>query len=325
MSTPLLEIKNLHIYFRVYEGTLKVLSGVDLTVCKKEKVGIIGETGCGKSTPMRAMLRILPDNAIIPYGEILFNGKDVLKLGKKELQEIRRKSVSMIFQDPTAALNPVFKVGTQLFDTLKYSAKGKNLSKSEINAEIIQILREVALPDPERILENYPFQLSGGMRQRVCIAMAMVTANELLIADEPGSSLDATIEDQILRLIGRVVEGKKISAIHISHSLGAVKGLAEKVYVMYAGTIVEVAETEELFSNPLHPYTIGLLRAIPKITGGGVVEGIRGRVTNYLNPPEGCRFFPRCDLAEPLCKSNRPLLFDVSGEHKVACFKYGRL
>jgi peptide/nickel transport system ATP-binding protein len=161
VNTPLLEIKNLHVYFKEYAGILKVLNGLDLKVSKKEKVGIIGETGCGKSTPMRALLRILPDNAIIPSGEILFNSKNVLKLDKKELQEIRRKSISMVFQDPTAALHPVLKIGTQLFDTLKYSyeARGKNPSKSEIKAEIVQILRKVALPDPERILQSYPFML----------------------------------------------------------------------------------------------------------------------------------------------------------------------
>lgn len=325
MSAPLLEIKNLHVYFKVYAGILKVLDDVNLIVEQKQKVGLIGEAGCGKTTTMKAILRILPENAMIPRGQILFHGEDLLKMDKKKVQEIRRKSISMVFQDPTAALNPVFKIGTQLFDVLKYSyiSKGENPAKDKIKAEAIQVLKEVALPDPERILENYPFQLSGGMRQRICIAMALVAANELLIADEPGTSLDVTIEDQILRLIGRLVEEKGISVILISHALGAVKGLVDKVYVMYAGNIVEVAETEELFSNPLHPYTQSLLKAIPKITGGGIPEGIRGRIVGYLNPPEGCRFAPRCNFAKPLCKNNKPAMFDVGGEHKVACFMYG--
>jgi peptide/nickel transport system ATP-binding protein len=332
MNDPLLEIKDLYVNFDVYGGTLKVLNGLDLTIAKKEKVGLIGEAGCGKTTTMKSILRILANNARIPQGEILINGKDILKLNRGELQTIRRKSISMIFQDPTAALNPVFKIGTQLSDAIKYSliAEGKSASKSEIKSRAIQILEEVALPDPKRMLENYPFQLSGGMRQRVCIAMAMVAAHELLIADEPGTSLDVTIEDQILKLIDKIVEEKGISIILISHALGAVKGLVDKVYVMYAGSIVEEAETRELFSNPLHPYTQSLINAIPKITGGGIPEPIKGRIVSYLTPPKGCRFFPRCELSTgkappPCCRNNTPKLLDVgkNKNHRVACYTYG--
>jgi peptide/nickel transport system ATP-binding protein len=306
---------------------LKVLSGVDFKVNKGEKVGLIGEAGCGKTTTMKSIMRILPQNASIPSGEILFKDNDILKVNKKELQQIRRKKISMVFQDPTAALNPVFKIREQLFDIIKYgneSEEGKTPSDKEIIAEAIRVLKEVALPDPERILENYPFQLSGGMRQRVCIAMALVAANDLLIADEPGTSLDVTIEDQILRILGRLAIEKNLSVILISHALGAVRGLVDKVYVMYAGNIVEVAPTQELFSNPVHPYTRGLFRAIPKLTGGGLLEGIRGRIPNYMNPPEGCRFFPRCDTANSPCKSEKPELCDIGKDHQVACFKYRR-
>ena len=332
MSDSLLEIKDLYVNFHVYGGTLKVLNGLNFSVAKNEKVGLIGEAGCGKTTAMKSILRILAHNAEIPKGEILVNGKDILKLNQRELLTIRRKSISMIFQDPTASLNPVFKISSQLFDTIKYSriAEGKNASKSEVKADAIKILNEVALPDPERMLDNYPFQLSGGMRQRVCIAMAMVAAHELLIADEPGTSLDVTIEDQILKLIDKVSDEKGISVILISHALGAVKGLVDKVCVMYAGSIVEEADTEELFSNPLHPYTRSLLDAIPKITGGGVPEPIKGRMVSYLNPIEGCRFCPRCELStgeapELCCKNSNPILLEVdkSKNHRVACFKYG--
>lgn len=326
MNTPLLEIRNLSVHFRVYGGLLKVLDGVTLTVGVKEKVGLIGEAGCGKTTTMKAIMRILAENAQIPSGEILYNGKDILRIGKRDLQSLRRNCISMVFQDPTAALNPVFKVGTQLIDVIKYShmSGGKQLSKDEARDRAVQVLKEVALPDPERIMENYSFQLSGGMRQRCCIAMALVAANNLLIADEPGTSLDVTIEDQILRLIGEIVRTKGISVILISHALGAVKGLVDKVYVMYAGTIVELAETEELFSNPLHPYTYGLIQAIPKITGGGVPQGIKGRIISYRDPPQGCRFAPRCDYAESSCREKKPESFKISEGHEVACFKYAK-
>jgi len=327
MSTPLLEIKDLHVYFKVYEGILKVLSGVDFKVGKKEKVGLIGETGCGKTTTMKAIMRILPAlSARIPNGKILFEGKDILEMNSRDLQKIRRRNISIVFQDPTAALNPVFKVGEQLADVIKYSRKegGTSLSEKEIKAEAVHLLKAVALPDPERIMENYPIQLSGGMRQRICIAMALASANDLLIADEPGTSLDVTIEDQILRLLKRLVEERDTSIVLISHALGAVRGLVDRVYVMYAGNMVEVADTEDLFSDPLHPYARGLLKAVPKLTGGGIAEGIRGRIPDYLNPPEGCRFFPRCDYAMPICEKNQPPFFNHGNKHEVACFLYQR-
>jgi peptide/nickel transport system ATP-binding protein len=247
-------------------------------------------------------------------------------MDKKELQTIRRKDVSMVFQDPTAALNPVFKIEKQLFDVIKYSriAKGMSTSNDEMRNDAIDVLKKVALPDPERILDNYPFQLSGGMRQRICIAMALVSASELIIADEPGTSLDVTIEDQILRLLESLVIEKGVSIILVSHALGAVKRLVDRVYVMYAGTIVESAQTEELFSDPIHPYTRGLMNAIPKITGGGIPEAIGGNILSYLNPPVGCRFFPRCNLADASCKDKRPELLEISKDHKVACLRYER-
>jgi peptide/nickel transport system ATP-binding protein len=325
MTTPLLEIKDLHIHFRVYEGTLKVLNGMDFTIKNGEKVGLIGETGCGKTVPMKAVLRILPSHTEIPKGRILFKGKNILEMNMRELQEIRRKSISMIFQDPTAALNPVLKIGEQVTDAIRYSAEGaggSSLSKKEIRRKAIEILKDVALPDPERIMENYPCQLSGGMRQRICIAMALASATELLIADEPGTSLDATIQDQILRLLKDLVAQKGTSIILITHSLGTVKGLTNRIYVMYAGNIAEVAKTEDLFSDPLHPYTHGLLKAVPKLTGGGMLEGIRGSIPSYLDPPKGCRFFPRCDYARQVCETDKPPFFNAGDAHEVACFLY---
>ncbi|MFQ5821809.1 MAG: ABC transporter ATP-binding protein [Candidatus Heimdallarchaeota archaeon] len=326
MKNSLIEIQDLHVYFQIYEGLLKVLNGVDFTVKKGEKVGLIGETGCGKTTTMKAIMRILPMlSTRIPKGKILFDGKDILEMKQKEIQQVRRRNISMVFQDPTAALNPVFKVGDQLMDIIKYSnidETGESLSDEEIEAQAIQVLKEVALPDPERMLENYPIQLSGGMRQRACMAMALVSARDLLIADEPGTNLDVTIQDQILRLLSELVEAKGTSVILISHALGAVRGLVDRVYVGYAGSMIEVSKTDDLFADPLHPYANGLLRAVPKLTGGGIPEGIGGRIPDYLNPPKGCRFFPRCDKAMQICKENKPPFFDVGDAHEVACYLY---
>jgi len=322
MSEQLIEIEELCVNYKIYEGILKVLSSVFFNVGEGEKVGLIGESGCGKTTTMRAIMRILADNAIVPKGRILYRGNDTLKMSEDGIQTIRREHVSMIFQDPTAALNPVFTVGDQLMDVIRYSTRKENLTKKEMMDRARKALMDVALPDPDRILKNYPIMLSGGMRQRICIAMALVSASELLIADEPGTNLDVTIQDQILRLIGRLVEERGTSIILISHALGAVKGLVDKVYVMYAGNMVEVAPTEELFSDPLHPYTRNLFKTVPKLTGGGIPEAIKGRIPDYINPPQGCRFSPRCEHAMPICKKEIPLGVTIGGGREVACFLY---
>lgn len=320
---PLLEIKNLRVHFDVYGGTLKVLDGVYFTVHSGEKVGLVGETGCGKTTTMKSILRILPmPPARIASGEIYFKGQDVLKMGEEALREVRSEGISMIFQDPTAALNPVFTVGQQLGAVVKYSMEGKKLSKKEIREQAIIPLKEVALPDPERMLDSYPIQLSGGMRQRVCIAMALAASRELLIADEPGTSLDVTIQDQILRLLHRLVEEKNVSVILITHTLGMVRQTTDRVYVMYAGSMVESAATGELFARPLHPYTRGLMDAVPRLTGGGIADGIPGRIPDYLNPPPGCRFHPRCPEAMDICRQEKPFFYKLGSDHQVACFLY---
>jgi peptide/nickel transport system ATP-binding protein len=322
-ASPLLNIQDLRVHFDVYGGTLKVLDGVKFIVHGGEKVGLVGETGCGKTTTMKAILRILPmPPARIPGGQIYFKGQDVLKMGQNALRKVRGEGISMIFQDPTAALNPVFTVGQQLGAVIQYSLEGKKLSKKRIREQAMIPLREVALPDPERMLNSYPIQLSGGMRQRVCIAMALAASRELLIADEPGTSLDVTIEDQILRLLHRLVEEKDVSVILITHTLGVVREITDRVYVMYAGNMVEVADTQELFADPLHPYTHGLMDAVPRLTGGGVSDGIPGRIPNYLDPPTGCRFHPRCPQVMDICRQEKPVFYRASERHEVACFLY---
>ncbi len=326
MSDELVDIRNLHVHFDIYEGITKVLNGVNFRVARGEKVGLIGEAGCGKTTTVKSIMKILPiPPAVVAGGEIFLEGDDVLKMSQRELQMMRRKTVSMIFQDPIAALNPVFKVGNQIGDIIKFSqlALGEKVTKEDIKERTINVLKEVQMPDPERLMNSYPIQLSGGMRQRICIAMALVSATNLLIADEPGTNLDVTIQDQVLRLLGDLVEERGTSVILISHALGAVKGLVDRVYVMYAGSMVEAAKTEDLFSDPLHPYTKALFNAVPKLTGGGIPEGIPGRIPNYLSPPQGCRFNPRCPHAKPQCLEEAPSFFDVGTGHEVACYLYG--
>jgi peptide/nickel transport system ATP-binding protein len=320
----LLEVDNLSLNYKVYDGYMKVVKNASFNVGKSEKIGLIGESGCGKTSTMRAIMRALPDNAVIPGGSIRFQNRDILKMSQDEVQNVRRRNISMIFQDPTAALNPVFKIGEQLMDIIMYSSRsaGKNLTKDELKEQAVEALRSVSMPDPERILQNYPIQLSGGMRQRVCIAAALISSGDLLIADEPGTSLDVTIEDQILRLLANLVKDRGTSIILISHALGAVKGMVDRVYVMYAGNMIEVARTDDLFREPLHPYTLGLFKTVPKITGGGIPEPIPGRIPDYFNPPEGCRFYPRCKHAMPKCAKEVPQFIHQGKDHEVACFLF---
>ena len=318
-------MKGLLIGFKTYMGRLKVLNGVDFSVHEGEKVGIIGESGCGKTTTMKAILGILASNAVIGGGDIRFRGHNMLRIRKKELNEIRRKNLTMIFQDPTAALNPVFKIESILGDVIKYSGnfEHEKATRKLLREKSLDALKEVSLPDPERVLDSYPFQLSGGMRQRVCIAMSLATAKDLLIADEPTTNLDVTIQDQVLRLMKDLVDKKNLSIILISHALGTIRNTVDAVYVMYAGNMIESAETGRLFSDPLHPYSEGLLKSVPKLTGAGFSEGIEGRIPDYISPPPGCRFHPRCKYAFEICRKETPQLLKVdANNHRVACWLY---
>ena len=321
-GTPLLEIRGLELEYKAYGGALKVLNGVELHVHPGEKVGLVGETGCGKTSTVKAVLRVLPTPpAQIRGGSIRFKGQDVLKMSQRALRQVRGRGIAMIFQDPTAALNPVFTIGEQLGAVIR-SQSDERLSRRQVRAAAVEALRDVALADPARLLEAYPIQLSGGMRQRVCIAMALATKPELLIADEPGTALDVTIQDQVLRLLHNLVEERNTSVILISHSLGIVRQLTDRVYVMYAGSIVESAPTRTLFTHPGHPYTQRLMEVVPRLSGGGIAPGIPGRIPNYLDPPTGCRFHPRCPHVMEICRQRKPPVYTLEEGHQVACFLY---
>ncbi|KUO71165.1 MAG: peptide ABC transporter ATP-binding protein [Clostridia bacterium BRH_c25] len=324
MNDAILNIKNLKVWYNTYRGYAKVVDGVNFHVGTGEKVGLVGESGCGKTTTMKSVLRVI-DSSInhIPEGEILYRDKDILKMNYNDLQQIRKKSISMISQAPSAALNPVFTVGEQLLDVIRYSEQyNKKSGKKDLMDMAVSAIKDVMISDPERILKSYPHQLSGGMKQRICIAMSLVTPRELLIADEPGTALDVTIQDQIHRLLRALVEEKGRSLIMITHSLGVARELVDRIYVMYAGNIVEVAKTKDLFSKPLHPYTKGLMECVPRLSGGGVTTGIYGYIPNYINPAPGCRFCPRCPDAMDICSKEKPQTIEISDGHKVACFKY---
>ncbi|MDR2089951.1 MAG: ABC transporter ATP-binding protein [Clostridiales Family XIII bacterium] len=316
------EVKDLFVSFRTFKGYAKVLNGVSLHVRRGEKISIVGETGCGKTTTVNAIAQILASQARIDGGEILFRGVDELKMGKKELRDLRSGGISMIFQDPIASLNPVFTIGAQLREVIRYSGADGANNKEARRRMAMNALAETSLPDPERIMENYPFQLSGGMRQRICIAMALATPRDLIIADEPTTNLDVTIQDQVLKTIRGRVEDKGSALILITHSLGVAREVADRIYVMYAGNMIESAPADRIFKKSLHPYTQALMDCIPKLSGGGIAGGIAGRVPNYFSPPPGCRFEPRCRHASAICREKMPGMSEVEEDHSVACFLY---
>jgi len=324
MGNEFLKIKDLEVWYKTYRGYAEVVNGVSLEVKKGEKVGLVGESGCGKTTTMKSILQSLDDSAYIPNGEIYYNGENILKLKESELLNIRRKEIAMISQEPSAALNPVFSIGEQLIDVIKYSDRKIKLSKKEMMKKAYDVIESVMISDPDRILKAYPYQLSGGMKQRICIAMGLVAPRNLLIADEPGTALDVTIQAQIHKLLTNLVEERDMSLIMITHSLGVARELVDTIYVMYAGDIVETAPTKEIFDNPLHPYTIGLMKCVPKLSGEGITAGIYGYVPSYVNPNPGCRFAPRCPKATEICKKEKPVMEDVNENHRVACFNYDK-
>ncbi|MDG6995061.1 MAG: ABC transporter ATP-binding protein [Nitrososphaerota archaeon] len=368
-SEPALEVKNLRVVFKTYAGVVKALDGIDLTVHKGEVLGIVGESGCGKSVTALAIAGLLPENAEILSGQVLLGGQDLLKKSKKEIRIARLRDIALVFQDPMTYLNPVMSIGSQITEIFTGNLKvyGEELTNSRIaviakllSAEsdstkiadleheklrlqaikpgklskseakrlarlrAIEYLKLVRLPNPERIFKMYPFELSGGMRQRAMIAMALVRRPKVLLADEITTALDVTVQAQILKLLKELRDKIDSSIILITHDLGVVAETCDRVAVMYAGNIVEVADVFEMFQNPLHPYTVGLFAAVPKPDISlDELESIKGSVPNLIYPPSGCRFHPRCSRAFEKCPAMKPKMIEANPNHYVACLLYG--
>lgn len=314
------QIKGLRTQFFTSKGVVPAVDGVDITVKKGEAVGLVGESGCGKSMTAMSVMQLLQYPGKVVAGEILLNGEDLLKKTKNEMDEIRGNHISMIFQEPMTSLNPVYTIGKQVSEAILIHNK---VSKDEAKRRAIDIFQKVGIPEPEKRYSAYPHQLSGGLRQRVMIGMAMVCNPQLMIADEPTTALDVTIEAQILYLMNQLQKEQGTAIVMITHNLGVVAESCDYVYVMYAGKIMEEAPVKEIFKNPLHPYTYGLMNSIPKMTE--VKEHlytIKGMVPNLLKLPQGCRFCPRCEKAMKVCTMYQPDLYELENGHKVRCFLY---
>ncbi len=312
----LLDVRDFRLSFSGYEGTARVLDGIDLAVGQGESVGIVGETGCGKSVLARSMLRLNPSPpARVESGSIHFAGRDVFAMGPAELRALRGAGIGMVFQDPATYLNPVFTIGSQMADVLRaHGVRGR----AAIRARGIELLEAVRLPDAASLLARYPHELSGGMRQRVLIAQALAANPRLLLADEPTTALDVTVQGQVLALIADLVARLGLTLMLISHDLGVVGATCRRVVVMYSGTIVEDAPAEALFRDPRHPYTRGLLAAVPDLERPDAMPaGIPGSIPSLRAPPSGCRFHPRCALAMPICRVTAPALLGQT--HRTAC------
>ncbi|KUK21123.1 ABC transporter ATP-binding protein [Pseudothermotoga lettingae] len=314
----LLNVSKLRVVFYTYRGVIKALNGVELWLNEEERLGIVGETGCGKSVTALSIMRLIEQPGEIVSGNVLFNNQDLLKLDENEMDKIRGKKISMIFQEPIAALNPVFKVGFQIAETIAHS---REITIKDAYSQVPEALEMVGL-DWQRTKDLYPHELSGGMAQRVMIAMALAARPKLLIADEPTSALDVTIQAQILELLDKLVTVGKNAVILITHDLGIASEFCDRVAVMYAGNVIEVAKSEEIFNNPLHPYSKGLIESIPVIDKSRDLKGIAGTVPDLVDPPSGCRFHPRCNRAFDKCSSELPSLLEIEPDHFVACHLY---
>jgi peptide/nickel transport system ATP-binding protein len=357
----ILDIRDLRLDFRTYRGRVKALNGVHLDLYKGEVLGLVGESGCGKSVTALTVIRLLPENAEILGGQILLNGENLLEKSTSQIRTIRAKEIASVFQDPMTFLNPVLTIKTQLEETFKLNTdavkqaaavqrnKAKNMTyldflslkeqtpsrspsndkvsraeiKKTVKALCVDVLRIVKLPDPERILGEYPFELSGGMRQRCMIAMALARRPSVFIADEITTAVDVTIQAQILHLMRELRDVIEASTLMITHDLSVAAEIANRVAVMYGGNTVEIASTRKIFKEPLHPYTQMLMKAIPDITKSVKrLASIPGIVPDLIDPPSGCRFHPRCPSVMPVCKGEFPSLKEVSKDHKVACYLY---
>lgn len=316
------QIRGLKTQFFTKKGIVPAVDGIDITVKQGEAVGLVGESGSGKSMTAMSVMQLLQKPGKVVDGEILLDGENLLDKSKKEIDEIRGNRISMIFQEPMTSLNPVYTIGKQVSEAI---LTHENVSKEEAKERAIDIFRKVGIPEPEKRYGAYPHQLSGGLRQRVMIGMAMVCNPELIIADEPTTALDVTIEAQILYLMNQLQKEKNTAIVMITHNLGVVAQSCDYVYVMYAGKIMEEASVKALFKNPQHPYTFGLMNSIPKMTETKEhLFTIRGMVPNLLHLPKGCRFCTRCDKAMKICTEYQPELYETEEGHKVRCFLYDK-
>ncbi|WP_163266171.1 ABC transporter ATP-binding protein [Chelativorans alearense] len=324
MTEPLLAIHSLKTHFRTDDGMVRAVDGVDLTIERGEALGVVGESGCGKSVTALTVLKLIqmPPGRIVD-GQILWQGRDLVSLDMGEMRKIRSKEIGIIFQEPMTSLNPVYTVGEQIAEVVR---QHEPLTRREAMDKAVEMLRLVHIPTPERRVHDYPHQFSGGMRQRVMIAMALSCNPQLLIADEPTTALDVTIQAQILDLLEEMKERFGMAIMLITHDMGVIAESVQRVVVMYAGRVVEEASVDQLFDRPLHPYTQGLIRSIPRIDLAAEkksrLEAIAGVVPSLLDPPAGCRFAERCAFATPECTNAMPELREIEPGHRVACIQY---
>jgi peptide/nickel transport system ATP-binding protein len=317
----LLEIKGLKTHFKTDDGWLHAVDGVDMSIEAGQTLGVVGESGCGKSVTAKTVMKLIdmPPGKIVA-GQVLWQGRDLVPLGADEMRKIRAKEIAIIFQEPMTSLNPVYTVGDQIAESIRLH---EGLSKKAALDRAVEMLQLVRIPTPERRINDYPHQFSGGMRQRVMIAIALACNPKLLIADEPTTALDVTIQAQILDLMGELKDRLGMAVMLITHAMGVVAETAQRVVVMYAGKVVEEASVEDLFARPRHPYTQGLIRSIPRIDMAAThkvrLEAIAGTVPKLIAPPEGCRFASRCKFVLPACTTATPPLREVTPGHKVAC------
>lgn len=317
-KNALLQVKDLRTYFHTEDGIVKAVDGVTFDVYSGETLGIVGESGCGKSVTSLSVMRLLDEKGEIAGGKIIFEGRDVMAIPESQMMKIRGNDMAMIFQEPMTALNPVFTVGFQIMEAILLH---QDVNKEQARTMAIDMLRKVGIPEPEKRVDEYPHELSGGMRQRAMIAMALSCNPKLLFADEPTTALDVTIQAQIVELVKKLRETLGMAIIWITHDLGVIAGLAHRVMVMYAGYIVERAPVEDLYANPLHPYTRGLMGSLPRVDvqSDADLVNIEGMPPDLLQKPVGCPFAPRCRWAFERCLSENPTLANIDG-HEVACW-----
>ncbi len=324
MDDILLQTENLHTHFKTEDGLVKAVNGIDLTVRRGQTIGLVGESGCGKSVTALSIMRLIPDPpGRIVSGNINFEGQDLTRLSEADMRRIRGNAISMIFQEPMTSLNPIHRVGTQIIEAIRLH---QGVSQKEALSRTVKMFARVGIADPEQRVRDYPYQLSGGMRQRVMIAMALSCNPKLIIADEPTTALDVTIQAQILKLMNRLKEDFAVSVMLITHDLGVVAEMAEQVAVMYTGRIVEWARVRPIFADPKHPYTQGLMASIPKIDQAvprdRKLNTITGIVPSLHELPPGCTFQDRCDRVHDRCLIEEPTLIAVNSEHMVRCWLY---